>query len=170
MSDIQSQKIETIAESTERVDSRSDDISGKMSDSAELLDEQEEVIEHLTSYIDNLPGMAYRVKNEEGWPVMFASDGTERLTGYRPDRLVSGEVSLGEDIIHEEDQDDVWNAVQQATNRNGSFDIYYRIRDSAGEVIEVREQGRGVYDDSGNLVALEGYITRRDTESARELY
>ncbi len=87
---------------------------------------------------------------------MFASGGTKGLTGYDSERLVDGTVTLGGDIIHDGDADDVWNAVQDAMDRGEDFDIRYRIRTADGDVLRVREQGRGRYNDGGDVVAVEG--------------
>ncbi|SDR38034.1 methyl-accepting chemotaxis protein [Natronobacterium texcoconense] len=170
VNDDQAQTVETIADSVEQVDERSARINGEMNEAGTLVDRQAEIVTHLTSYVDNLPGMAYRVANEDGWPVIFASDGTKRLTGYDSEQLVSGEISLGGDVIHDDDSDAVWDAVQEALEDRREFDIAYRIETARGDVVPVREQGQSVVDDQGDVVAIEGFISRRETEEIQRLY
>nr|WP_235019633.1 PAS domain-containing protein [Natrialba sp. INN-245] len=101
---------------------------------------------------------------------MFASGGAKGLTGYDSERLVDGTVTLGGDIIHEGDADDVWNAVQDAMDHREDFDIRYRIWTADGDVLRIREQGRGRYNDGGDVVAVEGYIWDPDPSGAETLW
>ncbi|THE63410.1 PAS domain S-box protein [Salinadaptatus halalkaliphilus] len=169
VNDEQASTVERITDGIEDVDDRSDRITTEMRKAETLADRQVEIVTHLTSYIDNLPGMAYRVENDEGWPVMFASAGTERLTGYTSEQLVSGSVSLGEDIIHDDDADAVWDAVQTSLDERREFDIEYRITTARGDVIPVRERGQGVFE-SGDVVAIEGFMAERESEQTQRLY
>ncbi|OIB59029.1 methyl-accepting chemotaxis protein [Natrialba sp. SSL1] len=125
-------------------------------------DAQRQRIRHITSFVDNLPGYAYRNENEKGWPVRFASEGIAELTGYTSAQLVSGEVSVGDDIVHDDDQAAIWDTVQEHLDRRDSFALEYRMNTADGDVIRVREQGRGRYDENGEVVAIEGYVWRVD--------
>ena len=49
--------------------------------------------------------------------------------------------------------------MQSGISAHESFHIEYRIRDASGKIRWVWEQGRGVFGDTGELLALEGYIT-----------
>jgi len=122
--------------------------------------------------LENLPGMVYRCRNEPGWPMEFVSEGCERLTGYEPSTLESGEVVWGEEVIHPDDRDDLWPIVQAAVDAREPFRLDYRIETRDGETRWFWEQGRGVFEGE-ELVALEGFITdvtarRRVRERLRE--
>jgi|GEM_PF-646685 len=108
--------------------------------------------------LDNLPGMAYRCGSERGWPMLFVSEGCTTLTGYDPSDLVGGDVSYGEDIIHPDDQERVWTAVQDAVQTRDPFRIEYRIQTADGETKWIWERGRGVFEND-EVIALEGVIT-----------
>ncbi|ARS89442.1 methyl-accepting chemotaxis protein [Natrarchaeobaculum aegyptiacum] len=170
VTDDQAETVEGITDGIESIDQRSERVTEEMTHAGELIDRQTTIVDHLISYIHNLPGMAYRVENEDGWPVMFASDGTERLTGYTREALLSGEVSLGDDIIHDDDADAVWEAVQEALDDRDTFDIAYRITTRRGTVVAVRERGQGVYDDQGNVIAIEGFMSEDSTDRVTKLY
>lgn len=112
----------------------------------------------LSTLISNLPGMAYRCRNDDSWTMEFVSEGSLDLTDYRPDELIgNSKISYG-DLIHPDDQDAVRKEVQTALKERRSFRMSYRIRTSAEEKW-VWEQGQGVRDPDGEVIALEGFIT-----------
>jgi PAS domain S-box-containing protein len=90
--------------------------------------------------------------------MQFVSEGAAALTGYTAAEFESRAVSWGQDIIHPDDRDDTWEAVQQAVARGKSFELTYRIRTRDGDVRWCHERGTGV-SENGDLVALEGYVT-----------
>lgn len=165
----QARTLDGLANQIEGIGERAQTLSERIADIDTLADRQETIVEHASEFLHNLPGMGYRVENVDGWPTQFATEGTEELTGYTPQQLTTGEISLGEDIIHPADGDAVWAAVQEALDENRDFDIAYRIVTAGGEVVHIREQGRGVYDGAGAVVAIEGYIWNPDDSTTREL-
>ncbi len=107
----------------------------------------------------NLPGMAYRCQNNRDWTMEFVSDGCLELTGYWPSDLLHDRKVAYADLILPDDADAVWNDVQTAVSKRRPFQLVYRIKTAEGEVKWVWEQGRGVFSDGGDLLALEGFIT-----------
>ncbi len=113
----------------------------------------------LNTLMDNLPGMAYRCLNERTWPMVFVSNGCKNLTGYETKALMGhGGISYG-DLIHEDDRDFVWKQVQENLKRRRPFQIMYRIHTHAGEEKWVWEKGIGIFSETGETIALEGFIT-----------
>ncbi|HQG48814.1 MAG TPA: PAS domain S-box protein, partial [Sedimentisphaerales bacterium] len=111
----------------------------------------------LRTLMANLPGVAYRCANAPGWPFQFVSDGSVALTGYTPQELTNGEVLFG-NLIHPDDQQKVWDIVQDAVLRDMSFDLEYRIRVKDGTEKWVFERGRAVFPLQGESSFLEGFI------------
>jgi PAS domain S-box-containing protein len=109
----------------------------------------------------NLPGAAYRCRNDPDWTVEFVSDGFLELTGYHPADVVGARapISYGRDIIHPDDQQPVWEAVQAALANRKPFRLVYRIRTADAREKWLWEQGSGVFSPEGDLAHLEGFIT-----------
>ena len=113
----------------------------------------------LATLMSNLPGMAYRCRNDRDWTMEFVSRGCSELTGYQPADLVNNSRIAYAELIHPDDQEPVWNDVQAAVAQKEPFRLVYRIVTATGGQKWVWEQGRGVFADDGGLLALEGFIT-----------
>ncbi|PKL57521.1 MAG: hypothetical protein CVV34_07060, partial [Methanomicrobiales archaeon HGW-Methanomicrobiales-5] len=122
----------------------------------------------LDTLIDNLPGMVYRCRNDPDWTMEFVSGGCLDLTGYAPEALVLNHTVSYGSLILPEDRQLVSDVVQQGIDHRQPFQMEYRITDKAGQVWWVWEQGRGVFNDEGVLVALEGYITNNSEHKRAE--
>lgn len=118
----------------------------------------EESQRRFRTLLDNVPGMAYRCRNERGWPMLFVSDDCADLTGYERAALLDGDRRYGRDVMHSDDRDRVWDTVQDALEAQEPFRVEYRIRTADGTEKRVWEQGQGVFED-GEVVAIEGFVT-----------
>jgi PAS domain S-box-containing protein len=113
----------------------------------------------LATLMRNLPGMAYRRRNEgAGWPMEFVSGGATALTGYTPAELVPGGTVSYASLVHPGDAEYVRRQVEAALAEGRPFELEYRILTASGEVRWVWEQGLGVRSATEELVALEGFI------------
>jgi PAS domain S-box-containing protein len=113
----------------------------------------------LFTLMGNLPGMAYRCRNDENWTMEFVSNGCLGLTGYQSDELVDNRAIAFNTLIHSDDQQSVFDKVQESLDKKLPFQLSYRLFTAAGEEKWVWEQGVGIYAESGTLLALEGFIT-----------
>jgi PAS domain S-box-containing protein len=112
----------------------------------------------LSTLMGNLPGMAYRCRNDGNWTMEFVSEGCASLTGYGPDALIHNrEIAYG-DLINTDDRCAVWDDVQAALEEDRPFELVYRIATAAGEEKWVWEQGCGVFSPAGELLVLEGFV------------
>ncbi len=121
-------------------------------------DELRESERKLSTLITNLPGIAYRCKNDKNWTMEFMSNGTLELTGYEPAHLLGNKGPSYGDLIHPDDRRSVWDQVQKALSEKRAFSLMYRIITLSGDVKWVSERGMGVYSNEGGLLALEGFI------------
>jgi len=122
----------------------------------------------LSMLMSNLPGMVYRCLNDRDWTIEYVSEGCLELTGYKPSDLVGNKRVAYNDLIHPDDQPLVREQVQKALEAREPFRVVYRIKTAAGEEKWVWEQGQGVFSKSGELIALEGFITNITDRSKAE--
>lgn len=122
----------------------------------------------LETLVGTLPGMIYRCRNEPEWPMEIVEGEVEALTGYASETLGRNEVVWGEDVLHPDDRDSTWAAVQDALAADDSFEVTYRIVTREGATKWVWERGRGVGTEDGDLAALEGFITDITDQKERE--
>ena len=108
--------------------------------------------------LSNLPGLAYRCRNDRDWTMEFVSEGCYLLTGYYPDELINNRKTSYANLIHPDDRQKVWDGVQAALQEHRPFQLIYRIITAGNAIKWVWEQGRMVPSPSGELTALEGFI------------
>ncbi len=126
----------------------------------------------LVTLLSNLPGMAYRCRNDRDWTMEFVSDGCAELTGHPPADLVGNARVAYNDLIHPDDRESVWRTVQAGVAARQPFELTYRLVRFGGDERHVWERGRGVFAPDGALLALEGFIAdvtkqRRAEQSLR---
>ncbi|MCK5057220.1 MAG: response regulator [Candidatus Aminicenantes bacterium] len=112
----------------------------------------------LSTLMGNLPGMAYRRRNDDDWTMEFVSEGSAGLTGYVPSALIGNRMVSYNNLIHPDDWEPVSEQVQAALELMRPYVVEYRIRTAAAEEKWVWEKGEGVFFPEGELQALEGFI------------
>ena len=112
----------------------------------------------ISTLLDNLPGMAYRCKNDKDWSMLFASQGCFELTGYHPEELIENTGITFQELVHPDDRERIWQDTQAALQNSQPFIIEYRIRDRAGQEHWVWERGQAVQGPDASQT-IEGFIT-----------
>ncbi|MHB9025483.1 MAG: hybrid sensor histidine kinase/response regulator [Armatimonadota bacterium] len=112
----------------------------------------------LSTLVNNLPGVAYRCANDKHWTMEYISEGCSELFGYNSEALIGNKDISFSSLIVPEDQQHVWETVQEALAGHRQFVVEYRITTHSGEQRWMWEKGSGVIDDTETLVALEGFI------------
>ena len=117
----------------------------------------------------SLPGMAYRCKYDRNWTMQFASAGCLPLTGYTPDNIINNKDLSFNDLITPEYREALWKEWEYVLSNRLPFKYEYEITTASGERKWVLEMGQGVYNEAGEVEALEGIVLdiseRKEMES-----
>ncbi|AGC67901.1 response regulator receiver modulated diguanylate cyclase/phosphodiesterase with PAS/PAC sensor(S) [Thermoclostridium stercorarium subsp. stercorarium DSM 8532] len=109
-------------------------------------------------FLSHLPGLAYRCNYDREWTMQFVSDGCYALTGYRPESLLNNRELSFKDIISPEYREALWNKWKEVLAQRQQFKYEYEIITATGERKWVLELGQGIFNDNGEVEALEGII------------
>ncbi|HUR56068.1 MAG TPA: PAS domain S-box protein, partial [Opitutaceae bacterium] len=125
--------------------------------------------QRLSALIRNLPGVAFRVRNDPSYTVEYISDQIAELTGYPADDFRANRRNFGE-LMHPDDRERVWNETQQALGEHRPYEVTYRFMDAHGRERWNWERGTGIYAANGELQAIEGFVqditARKEAEAA----
>ncbi len=125
---------------------------------ARLLHSLEESQVRLQTLVSNLPGMAYRCRNDANWTMTYVSEGCEDLTGYQRDELEKNRVIAYGDLVHPDDRDWLWAKCQASLELRTPCQNEYRMLDRHGRERWVSERASGVYAPDGALIFIDGFI------------
>lgn len=112
----------------------------------------------LTALLNDLPGMVYRCRNNPDWTMEYVSGSSYQLTGYTPEEIINNKRLSYGSMIHPEDQQLVWDEVQNAIRENRRFEKVYRIFDVDGKEKYVWERGKAIFSSNNEWLGLEGLI------------
>ncbi len=112
----------------------------------------------LSTLMGNLQGMVYCCLPDEHWTMVFVSDGCKALTGYQPNDLLHNHTITYELLTLEEDRRWVREQIETSLQADVHFELEYRITHADGSIRWVHESGCPLYNEQGELEALEGFI------------
>ena len=112
----------------------------------------------LHTLLGNLDGMVYRCRDDADLTMEFVSEGVRRLTGYEAADLLFNRRLSYEEVIHRDDRQRARADIRNSLRLAGRFDCEYRIVQAGGEIRWVWERGTGIYDQHGQLQAIEGIV------------
>ncbi|HBN96633.1 MAG TPA: hypothetical protein DDZ66_10060, partial [Firmicutes bacterium] len=97
-----------------------------------------------SALLSQLPGMAYRCKNDKDWTMLFVSDGCHDLTGYLPESLLLNRDLSYKDMISPEHRTTLRGEWERVLTTRTQFRAEYQIVTATGEEKWVLEMGQGV--------------------------
>jgi PAS domain S-box-containing protein len=118
--------------------------------------------------LSHLPGMAYRCKFDKDWTMEYISEGCLDLTGYTTDTLLDNRKMSFNDLMAPEYREILWQEWERILPQGLKLKYEYEIITASGERKWVLELGQGIYDDKGNVEALEGIIIDISDRKAME--
>lgn len=111
-----------------------------------------------TVFLSHLPGLAYRCNYDNEWTMQYVSDGCFNLTGYSPESLLYNRDLSFNDIIAPEYREVLRKEWERVLAARQPFKYEYEIITATGERKWVLEMGQGIYNDDGEVEALEGIV------------
>ena len=133
-------------------------VEGTLHDMTERTAVLQESQRAMQTLVANLPGLAYRCRHDEFWTMEFLSEGCQKLTGYPAEAFVNNRELSFSEIIHPDDGPMVDEVIFEAVEQHQPYALSYRIYTKDRELKWVWEQGRAVFNELGEVVALEGLI------------
>ncbi len=120
------------------------------------LSENQRMLETLFS---NLPGMAYRCKYDNDWTMLFMSEGVQSLTGYSREAILYNNLISYNEIILPEFRKMISDITEKAMRNKSQHSFIYKIKRADGELRWVWEKGKTIFDEFGEILFIEGFIT-----------
>ena len=118
--------------------------------------------------LSNLPGMAYRCNYDRDWTMQFVSEGCYELTGYPPESLLYNRDITFNDLINQDYREYLWDKWTEVLQKHTVFKEEYAIITADHRIKWVFEQGQGVYNEQGEVEAIEGLIIDISKQRKRE--
>ncbi len=115
-------------------------------------------MDFLSSVLGRMNGFLYRCPADEHYTMLDMTDGIQRIFGYPTDEIVGNRVRTFTSIMCEEEVPAMDAVVGKALENRTDWTLEYRIRHNSGHFIWVTETGGGVWDETGELLYLEGSI------------
>ncbi|MFP4531969.1 MAG: sigma 54-interacting transcriptional regulator [Desulfobacterales bacterium] len=147
-------RIDMIAGSQSSVASFMDITAFKQTEAALMESERK-----LSKLMGNLPGMAYRCRNDKHRTMKFVSAGCKWLTGYPAYELIDNANRTFVDLVHTEDRAHVNAQLREIQAAGRPFQMEYRIVTASGASKWVWEEGVGIVSEDGELREVEGFIS-----------
>ncbi|HEY8500396.1 MAG TPA: EAL domain-containing protein [Clostridia bacterium] len=109
-------------------------------------------------FLSHLPGLAYRCNYDREWTMRYVSNGCYSLTGYPPECMLYNRDLSYNDIISPEYREILWEEWKHVLAEKRPFKHEYEIITASGEKKWVLEMGQGVFNEQGEVEALEGIV------------
>ncbi|MEO1353613.1 MAG: PAS domain S-box protein, partial [Cyanobacteria bacterium J06635_15] len=114
----------------------------------------------LSSLMNSLPGIVFAADADPGLTMRYLSHGCYQLTGYTSEELTGPNRRVTyNDVTYPEDLPGVLALMHHAIAQKQPYEVEYRIRTKSGLEKWLWEKGAGVFDETGQLIGLEGFIT-----------
>ncbi len=108
--------------------------------------------------VSNVPGAVYRCHLDEHWTMKFLSRAIFDLCGYPAADFINNRVRSFADIVVFSEDIRLGEIVRKAIDQRQPYVIEYQILHADGSFRYVYDRGRGVFDEAGRLLYLDGVM------------
>lgn len=113
----------------------------------------------LSTLMNNLPGMAYRIiQDEQGWIVEFVSQGCRQIFEYEPERFIRQPLTALKGLIHPDDLGRVIRQIRGALREPSPVQCEYRILTAGGDTKWVFDKAEVVVNPLDGALSIEGFM------------
>lgn len=112
----------------------------------------------LTTLIANLPGLAYRCRNDADYTVEFISDGVEKMTGYSAEDFIQHRQQPAA-LIHPDGRNRVWDEIQNALQSNHPYELQGETGTLEFEIIGLKGTRRWLETHAAPMRDTNGKVT-----------
>jgi len=110
------------------------------------------------SLINNLPGFIIKIRNDKRRTIDYISDSSDEITGYKPSEFTLKKMPFIR-IIQNEHRDRIASEINMALEKSISYSVQYPIITRDNRIKWVTEIGKGIFDDKGDLLYINGFVT-----------
>ena len=133
-----------------------------------LLLQLEKNSRQLNNVLSNIPGAAYKCKNNKDYDFEYLSNRIIDITGYHPSEFIDEHTITYGQVINEEYRDYVWETIQNSIKDNKTFVLEYKITTKDHLEKWIWEQGIGVYNKQGEFDGLSGILIDISDQKKKE--
>lgn len=139
---------------------------GTVHDITEIVEYEEKITKmqsELESIIEHAPDILFRAKMDEEMSMLFVSHAIYKITGYKAESFIQNSIRSYRSIIDPLDKESVMQKIVNTLKVSREYTCEYRIINSIGDEIWVRESGRKRVDYNGEKI-IEGLISDITTQ------
>ena len=134
------------------------------------LENQLKISEDIKSIaLNHLPGLIYQSLPDESRTITFVSHGVYELTGYTKLEMENEAPFNYSRIVHQDYQQEIWSDWQNSIQTGNEFEKEYMIVTKEGKTKWVYEKGKPIYNQSNEVVAIEGIIIDLDKRRQKDI-
>ena len=132
------------------------DLAGNLQSMSEAIRERQQ---RLSTLLGNLPGMAYRCQADESRTLLFVSEGCLELTGRDYRELLDADEPGLNALIVEPERAVALSEIATCLREKRPYRLVYPLRHADGDWRWGSDHGRGIWNEEGELLYIEGLIT-----------
>lgn len=109
------------------------------------------------SLVNNIPGVTYRSLFDHCYSMMIIGEGISVITEYKSIDFLNSSICLSH-LIVEDYRESSRDVIKEALKNREPFTLEYRLRDRSGNLHWIQDRGRGIFNERGKLLYIDGLL------------